>query len=130
MADPYRPLFVFLRLIDAEFTPNAGFHATVSQFAAIQRRRILLDPYVWKRTLAHHLQRLCAQASVAERQLCSRLNGGIRDVSAPRPRPSKPKPNRKPARAPLFDPAVFLATAAVGRDISKYSKKASHFCSG
>ena len=38
--------------------------------------RICLDPYVWKRTLPHHLQRLCAQASVAERQLSSRLSGG------------------------------------------------------
>ena len=31
---------------------------------------------------------------------------------------------------PLFDPAVFLATAAVGRDISRYSKKAVIFAQG
>ena len=32
--------------------------------------------------------------------------------------------------APLFDPAVFLATAAVGRDISKHSKKEVIFAQG
>ena len=49
---------------------------------------------------------------------------------APRPGPSKRNPNRKPARALLFDPAVFLATAAVGRDISKYRKKQVIFAQG
>ena len=48
----------------------------------------------------------------------------------PRPRPIKPSKNRKTASAPLFDPAVFLATAAVGRDISKYSKKDVIFAQG
>src|SRR4030095_14631950 len=41
----------------------------------------------------------------------------------PKPRPVKPS-------APAFDPAVFLATAAVGRDISKYSKKKVIFAQG
>ena len=30
----------------------------------------------------------------------------------------------------MFDPALFLATAAVGRDISKYSKKKVIFAQG
>ena len=42
----------------------------------------------------------------------------------PRSGPSKRSKNGKTAGVPLFDPAVFLATAAVGRDISRYSKKA------
>jgi CRP/FNR family transcriptional regulator, cyclic AMP receptor protein len=46
----------------------------------------------------------------------------------PRPRPVKA--NGKAAGAPLFDPAVFLATAAVGRDISKYAKKDVIFAQG
>ena len=129
MADPYRPLFVFLTASNC--THSAGIHATVNQFVSIKRRRIILDPYVWKRTLAHHLQRLCAQASVAERQLSSRLNGGEAVMSrAPRSRPIKGSTNRKTAGAPLFDPAVFLATAAVGRDISKHSKKEVIFAQG
>jgi CRP/FNR family transcriptional regulator, cyclic AMP receptor protein len=37
---------------------------------------------------------------------------------------------RKKAGAPLFDPAVFLATAAVGRDISKHLKKEVIFAQG
>ena len=48
----------------------------------------------------------------------------------PRPRPVKPSANDKVAGAPLFDPAVFLATTAVGRDISKYSKKEVIFAQG
>jgi len=48
--------------------------------------------------------------------------------STPRPRPVKA--NGKAAGAPLFDPAVFLATAAVGRDISKYAKKDVIFAQG
>src|SRR4249920_1471417 len=47
-----------------------------------------------------------------------------------RPRPVKPSPNQKTAGAPVFDPAVFLATAAIGRDISKYSKKKIIFAQG
>src|SRR5580765_5673018 len=47
----------------------------------------------------------------------------------PKPRPVKPSANQK-AGAPAFDPAVFLATAAVGRDISKYSKKGVIFSQG
>jgi CRP/FNR family transcriptional regulator, cyclic AMP receptor protein len=46
----------------------------------------------------------------------------------PRPRPVKA--TGKAAGAPLFDPAVFLATAAVGRDISKYAKKDVIFAQG
>ena len=41
-----------------------------------------------------------------------------------------PSTNGKTAGRPLFDPAVFLATAAVGRDISKYSKKDIIFAQG
>jgi CRP/FNR family cyclic AMP-dependent transcriptional regulator len=37
---------------------------------------------------------------------------------------------RKAAETPLFNPAVFLATAAAGRDISKYSKKDIIFTQG
>src|SRR5580765_6515170 len=47
----------------------------------------------------------------------------------PKPRPVKPSANQK-AGAPAFDPAVFLATAAIGRDISKYSKKKIIFAQG
>jgi CRP/FNR family transcriptional regulator, cyclic AMP receptor protein len=47
-----------------------------------------------------------------------------------RSKPTKPYTNRKTAVTPLFDPAVFLATAAVGRDISKHSKKAVIFAQG
>ena len=36
---------------------------------------------------------------------------------------SKPIKGSKTAKRSLFDPAVFLATAAAGRDISKYSKR-------
>ena len=48
----------------------------------------------------------------------------------PRPTPLTASINRETAARPLFDPAVFLATAAVGRDISKYSKKAVIFAQG
>ena len=48
----------------------------------------------------------------------------------PRPNPVKPSTNGKTAGALLFDPAVFLATAAIGRDISKYSKKDIIFAQG
>jgi CRP/FNR family cyclic AMP-dependent transcriptional regulator len=47
---------------------------------------------------------------------------------AARPRPIKGSLDRKPAVP--FDPAVFLATAAVGRDISKHSKKEVIFAQG
>jgi len=47
-----------------------------------------------------------------------------------RPRRIKRSSDRKPAGTPLFDPAVFLATAAVGRDISKYTKKQVIFAQG
>jgi CRP/FNR family cyclic AMP-dependent transcriptional regulator len=49
---------------------------------------------------------------------------------APRQRPIKGSSGRKPAGAPRFDPAVFLATAAIGRDISKHSKKEVIFAQG
>ena len=50
---------------------------------------------------------------------------------APKSRPIiKGSINRKTAGAPLFDPGVFLSTAAVGRDISKHSKKEVIFAQG
>ena len=49
---------------------------------------------------------------------------------SPRSRRTKGSTNRKTAERPLFDPATFLATAAVGRDISKYSKKDVIFAQG
>ena len=49
---------------------------------------------------------------------------------APRSRPAKGNTNRKTAKLPLFDPAVFLATAGVGRHISMYSKKEVIFAQG
>ena len=49
---------------------------------------------------------------------------------APRSRPIKRSKNGKTAGVPLFDPVVFLATAAVGRDISKHSKKEVIFAQG
>ncbi len=48
----------------------------------------------------------------------------------PRSRPAKRNTNRKTAKVPLFDPAVFLATAGAGRDISTYSKKEVIFAQG
>lgn len=49
---------------------------------------------------------------------------------APKSRRAKRAANRKATRAPPFDPAAFLATAGVGRDISAYSKKAVIFAQG
>ena len=49
---------------------------------------------------------------------------------APRSRPIKRSKNDKTAGVPRFDPAVFLATAAIGRDISKHSKKDVIFAQG
>ena len=49
---------------------------------------------------------------------------------APRSRPAKRKTNRKTAAVPPFNPAAFLATAGVGRDISIYSKKEIIFAQG
>jgi CRP/FNR family cyclic AMP-dependent transcriptional regulator len=51
-------------------------------------------------------------------------------VDASRPKPTKENSDRKPAGIPLFDPEIFLATAAVGRDISKHSKKEVIFAQG
>ena len=48
----------------------------------------------------------------------------------PRSKPDKGSTNGKIAKPPLFDPAVFLATVAVGRDISRYSKKDVIFAQG
>jgi Cyclic nucleotide-binding domain len=48
-----------------------------------------------------------------------------------RSREKKPiKPSTKAARGAVFDPAVFLATAALGRDISVHSKKELIFAQG
>ena len=49
---------------------------------------------------------------------------------APKSRPIKGSINRKTTGAPLFDPGVFLSTAAVGRDISKHSKREVIFAQG
>jgi CRP-like cAMP-binding protein len=72
---------------------------------------------------------LC-QASVAERQSRSRLIKGeaVRSGS-PKTKTVKPSANRTAASA-VFDPAVFLATAALGRDISTHSKKEVIFAQG
>jgi CRP/FNR family transcriptional regulator, cyclic AMP receptor protein len=43
---------------------------------------------------------------------------------------SRPDKNSKTAKVPLFDPAAFLGTAGVGRDISMYSKKEVIFAQG
>ena len=47
-----------------------------------------------------------------------------------RSKPTKPNTNRKIVRGQPFDPAVFLATAGVGREISKHPKKAIIFTQG
>jgi len=47
-----------------------------------------------------------------------------------RSRSIKPRANRKAASEAPFDPVVFLATAAVGRDISTHSKKEVIFAQG
>jgi CRP-like cAMP-binding protein len=49
---------------------------------------------------------------------------------APRSKPAKRSRNGKTAGGALFDPAVFLATAAPGRDISTYSKREVIFSQG
>jgi CRP/FNR family cyclic AMP-dependent transcriptional regulator len=49
---------------------------------------------------------------------------------SPRSGPIKVSSGRKPAGALLFDPAVFLATSAVGRHISTHSKKEVIFAQG
>jgi len=49
---------------------------------------------------------------------------------APRSKSIKVSTHPKTAGAPLFDPGVFLSTAAVGRDISKHSKKEVIFAQG
>jgi CRP/FNR family transcriptional regulator, cyclic AMP receptor protein len=47
-----------------------------------------------------------------------------------RSKPTKKVVNRATADAPLFDPAKFLATVAVGRDVYTYSKKQIIFAQG
>ena len=47
-----------------------------------------------------------------------------------RTRPTKRTAKRRSAGRTLFEPAVFLATAALGRDISTYSKKEVIFAQG
>jgi CRP-like cAMP-binding protein len=49
---------------------------------------------------------------------------------SPKTKPIKPSTPPKPAIDVAFDPAVFLATAALGRDISKHSKKEVIFAQG
>ena len=48
----------------------------------------------------------------------------------PRSRPTKRSANRKSAASAPFEPAVFLATAGLGRDISTHSKKEAIFAQG
>jgi CRP/FNR family cyclic AMP-dependent transcriptional regulator len=48
----------------------------------------------------------------------------------PKSRPVKRNTNRKTVQNLLFNPAVFLATAAIGRDISRHSKKDVIFAQG
>src|SRR5690349_2722666 len=48
----------------------------------------------------------------------------------PRPKPIQLSTDGKAAGSALFDPALFLATAAVGRDISTHSKKEVIFAQG
>jgi CRP/FNR family cyclic AMP-dependent transcriptional regulator len=48
----------------------------------------------------------------------------------PRKKPIKSSTNREAAISALFDPAVFLATAAPGRDISTHSKNEVIFAQG
>ncbi len=48
----------------------------------------------------------------------------------PAVRPGKRGDRRKPAALPAFDPVRFLATAAPGRNISKYSKRQVLFAQG
>jgi CRP/FNR family cyclic AMP-dependent transcriptional regulator len=48
----------------------------------------------------------------------------------PKTKPIKRSTNRKAASSAVFDPAVFLATAARGRDISTHSKKEVIFAQG
>ena len=61
----------------------------------------------------------------------SRLNG-LEAVMPQtlRSRPTKQAAKRKTASGALFDPAVFLATVAVGRDISTHSTKDVIFAQG
>ena len=47
-----------------------------------------------------------------------------------RSRPAKRDTNRKTANVALFEPAAFLGTAGVGRDISTFSKKKVIFAQG
>ncbi len=49
---------------------------------------------------------------------------------SPRPKLIKTGTNRKAVAPPLFDPAVFLATAAVGREISRHSRREVIFAQG
>jgi CRP/FNR family cyclic AMP-dependent transcriptional regulator len=49
---------------------------------------------------------------------------------APRSRAAKRTTNRKTAKVPLFEPAAFLGTAGIGRDICTYSKKEVIFAQG
>jgi CRP/FNR family cyclic AMP-dependent transcriptional regulator len=48
----------------------------------------------------------------------------------PKSKPVRQRRRAKSADSELFDPATFLATAAVGREISKYSKKQIIFTQG
>src|SRR5579872_1991840 len=71
------------------------------------------------------------QASVAERpiELPPEQRGAVMS-RPPKEKPIKPGTTPKLAGDVLLDPAVFFATAALGRDISKHSKKGVIFAQG
>ena len=56
--------------------------------------------------------------------------GGRRMSRAPKAKSIERSTNGKTASGPLFDPAVFLATAGLGRGIAAYSKKEVIFAQG
>src|SRR4029453_3890324 len=124
MAVPNRP---FCRLYLRQFCLLSRYHvvtAAISPALVDQRSGICLDPPV-------HLQRLCARRRWLGEKSCSRLNRGEAVMShAPRSRPAKQRTNRKAASEALFNPAVFLETAALGRVISTHSKKEVIFAQG
>jgi CRP/FNR family cyclic AMP-dependent transcriptional regulator len=70
--------------------------------------------------------------SVGDGETFAFPRNGVEAVPArkPKSRPIERKTNRKKAKDLLFNPAVFLATAAVGRSISKHSKKDVIFAQG
>lgn len=81
--------------------------------------------------IAYHRQRH-PQASLTERHLNFRLNGreAVTSRTPAGSKPTKPNTSGKTSITSPFDPAVFLATVGVGREISKHQKKAIIFNQG